>query len=156
MKSDDLAFVSMEPDGGAFIACLAMESALSAKAHLEKLLQKAAEVYHEAVSAMRTLVGKMRERRLHRKPVPARMVWELGHRIFRLKSALAKLSLQLDDLYSHLTRDLRVKRMWLEKVIIFRRYLPKKGLIPRNLGWGRCSRTPRRAAQLLRESVLPD
>jgi len=49
---------------------------------------------------------------------------------------LYKLNLQIDNLYYHLTRDLNINRKWLEKVIIFRRYISDQEFIPESALWG--------------------
>jgi len=67
--------------------------------------------------------------------------------------ALAELSLEIDDVYKHLVRDLGAKRKWLEKAIIFRRYLPTQDLIPQSLNWGRCEKGTRRVAERLRDGL---
>jgi len=35
---------------------------------------------------------------------------------------------------------LGVKKKWLEKAIIFRRYVDDKNAIPKNLNWGKCEK----------------
>jgi hypothetical protein len=117
----------------------------------ELKLKKAIEVYQRSIVKMRNLVKQIQNFRDNRKLLPARKVWQLGDAIFELQYDLNKLSLQLDGLYDHLVRDLGVKRKWLEKVIIFRRYLPNEDAIPQSLNWGRCEKGTRRVAEKLRE-----
>ena len=156
MNQHRLAFVSLRATGGGFAAVISMDSALSGDKDLQSLLRRAAAVYEQSVKGMRCLIEKIDEDRRSRRRVTARTIWEVGDLIFKLTSRLAKVSLQLDSVYSHLMRDLGVKRMWLEKVIIFRRYVPRKTLIPKDLRWGRCSRTPRKAANLLLNGKMPE
>jgi len=155
MTSDALPFVSIERRDTGYIASLSLEGLLSLPMDVERLLRRAAASYGESTTVMRSLVSHIEDDRSNRKPISARRIWELGDIIFTLIATLEKLSLQLDGVYAHLTRDLGVRRMWLEKVIIFRRYVPRKDLIPENLRWGRCARTPRRVAQLLLEGKTP-
>ena len=130
-----------------------MEVFLSADGDPETILQEAARVYGQHVSEMRSLVTQLKSYRAQRKLTPARKIWEIGDLVFALRIGLARLSLELDDLYVHLARDLGVKRKWLEKVIIFRRYLPKEELIPESLNWGRCEKGTRRVAEKLRDGL---
>jgi hypothetical protein len=143
MTSDKLAFVAFESRDGQFVALLSIEGLFSGDGDPEAVLRKAAEVYEIQTS------------RADRKLVPARKIWDLGDAIFELKSELEKLSLQIDRLYDHLVRDLGARRKWLEKVIIFRRYLPDEALIPESLNWGRCEKGTRKAAERLRNGLPP-
>lgn len=150
MTGEKLAFVSFEPSNRQFRAFLPMEELILSDNDPEPTLRKAAEVYEHSIAKMRNLVKEIQNFRDNRKLLPARKVWQLGDAIFELQHNLSKLSLQLDSLYDHLVRDLGMKRKWLEKVIIFRRYLPDENAIPQSLNWGRCEKGTRRAAEKLR------
>jgi hypothetical protein len=132
-----------------------MEELISSEKDPEIVLEKAARVYENWVMRMRSLIVEIENFRVNRKIIPARKIWQLGDAIFRLIEDLKSLSLQIDGVYDHLMRDLGVKRMWLEKVIIFRRYLPEQDVIPESLNWGRCRNEPRRAAEKLRKGLPP-
>jgi hypothetical protein len=127
-----------------------MEDLISSNNDPEPMLRKAAEVYEHSIVKMRNLVKEIQNFRDNRKLLPARKVWQLGDAVFELQHDLNRLSLQLDGLYNHLVRDLSVKRKWLEKVIIFRRYLLDENAIPQLLNWGRCEKGTRRAAEKLK------
>lgn len=150
VTGEKLAFVSFEPSNRQFRAFLPMEELILSDNDPEPTLRKAAEVYEHSIAKMRNLVKEIQNFRDNRKLLPARKVWQLGDAIFELQHNLSKLSLQLDSLYDHLVRDLGMKRKWLEKVIIFRRYLPDENAIPQSLNWGRCEKGTRRAAEKLR------
>jgi len=152
MTSKSLAFVIVEPSKKGFTASLRIESLLSIEEDPEGLLKKVTELYEYSIGRMRSLLAEMQKRRLQREPIPARMMWEIGDAVFDLRNKMESLSLQLDNIYAHLTRDLQVKRMWLEKAIIFRRYIPKKNVIPKSLSWGHCRNELRKVAKLLQES----
>lgn len=154
MTRDRLAFVSFEPSNERFRAFLPMEELISGDDDPELKLKKAVQVYERSIVKMRNLVKEIQNFRDNRKLLPARKVWQLGDAIFELQHDLNKLSLQLDGLYDHLVRDLSVKRKWLEKVIIFRRYLPDENAIPQSLNWGRCEKGTRQAAEKLRKDYL--
>jgi hypothetical protein len=115
----------------------------------EKLLDKASVLYEDLITKTKSQrdnieIIKKRYRRL-----PAREVWEVGNIIFEFIEELASLSLQINGLYDHLERDLNAKRKWLEKVIIFRRYLPNIELVPEELNWGQCEHGTKRVAESL-------
>ena len=59
----------------------------------------------------------------------------------------------MDSIYAHLTRDLDVKRKWLEKVIIFRRYIQEEAAIPKAAYWGMFEHGTRRKAEQLQAGV---
>lgn len=155
VTSDKLAFVSFEPKNGQFMAFLSMEGIIFSEKDPELVLRKATKLYEHSIAKMRSIITEIWVTRANRKSIPARKIWQLGNTIFELKDGLASLSLQLDNVYSHLARDLGVKRKWLEKVVIFRRYLPSKELIPKALNWGRCEKGTRRIAERLRDGLPP-
>lgn len=132
---------------------LSVEGLLSVEGDPEPLMRKATDEYEQSVCHMRLLSEQIEKLRSDHKPIPARKVWDWGDAIFRLTQQLAKLSLQLDQLYEHLSRDLGVRRKRLEKIVILRRHLPQKELIPELLNWGRLEKGTRKAAERLRAGL---
>ena len=133
------------------MASIPMEQLDSLGQHPELLLEKAGVIYAQAVEEMRRFLSEMADMKARRQPIPARIVWELGDIIFNLSYGLRQASLELDDLYAHLTRDLGVKRMWLEKVVILRRYIERQNTIPETLKWGQFYSAPKKTAMSLLE-----
>lgn len=156
MSKNDLSPVSFKPHEGHFIAFLPMEQFLSKDKDPEPALKKAAQLYEYSILRMRSVVTDINTLRNHNSPMPARKIWELGDLIFGLTRGLERLSFQLDGIYDHLVRDLGAKRKWLEKVIILRRYIPDKNIIPESLNWGRFEKGTRRKAEKLRNGMIPD
>lgn len=152
MSRKGAAFISFSPSDGGFRAFMSLEGVMSDEIDLDHALPRAEEVYRAWISRMRPLVEEIRAARISHKLIPARTVWQLGNAIFQLTHDLVELRLQVDGLYDHLMRDLGVKRKWLEKVVIFRRYLPSEGLVPEGLNWGRCEKGTRRVAERLRDN----
>jgi len=113
-------------------------------------------IYKDIIRNMASIIDNMKEYKEERKPIPARLVWEFGDYIFKLKIMLEAIELQINDLYGHIVRDLKLKRKWLEKVVIFRRYLTKKSLIPESLNWGKFEKGTRRKAERLRNGLSVD
>ena len=153
MIKNKLAFVSFEPIDKRFRAYLSMEEFILSDKNPELTIKKAVKIYEDSIMKMRTFIKEIQDFRNNRKLLPAHKVWQLGNAIFELQYNLSKLYLQLDGLYDHLVRDLDVKRKWLEKVIIFRRYLPDDNAIPKSLNWGRCEKGTRRVAEKLRKGL---
>lgn len=153
MNNYKLSFVSFEPINKSFRAYLSMEEFIFGDKDSELTIRKAVKIYKNSIIEMRTFVKEIQGFRNNRKRLPAHKIWQLGNAIFELQYNLNKLFLQLDGLYDHLVRDLGVKRKWLEKVIIFRRYLPDEYSIPQSLNWGRCEKGTRRAAEKLRKGL---
>jgi hypothetical protein len=155
MTTENLAFVSFEPRDSKFVAFMSMQQVIFIERDSELVLREAAEVYGRLIRKMRSLVTEIRTHRVNHTLLPARTIWELGDIIFELKEELDRQSLQIDGLYEHLIRDLGVKRKWLEKVVIFRRYLPSKDLVPKSLNWGQFEKGTRHKAERLRRGILP-
>lgn len=146
-----LQFVSFEPTGGGFRGLLSVEAAVGGECDPEALLREATGVYRRLIGDMRSLLADIDGRRRARISVPAREVWKVGDLVFGLRHELAQLGLELDGVYDHLTRDLGVKRKWLEKAIILRRYIDDMAIIPESLNWGRCEKGTARVARRLTE-----
>jgi len=147
MNRKPLTFVSFDPKQQGFVAFISLEGFLASEEDIEPVIHGAAVVYGCAISRMRSIVADINSLRRVRKLTPARLIWRLGDEIFRLTENFTTAGLQMDKLYDHLERDLSVKRKWLEKVIIFRRHVPKINLIPEDLNWGRCEKGTRKAAE---------
>lgn len=156
MSSEKLTFVSFKPQNGRFVGFLSMESVISDERDLEIVLRNAAKIYERSIIKMSSILGEIRDGMAYRKPIPARKIWQIGQVIFQLRNKLEGLSLQLDGVYNHLVRDLGVKRKWLEKVVILRRYIPNKELIPKPLNWGKCEKGTRRIALKLTKGLPLD
>jgi len=153
MNNSKLAFVSFEPINKSFRAYLSMEEFILSDKDPELTIKKAVKIYENSIIEMHAFIKEIQGFRNNRKRVPAHKVWQLGNTIFELQYNLNKLFLQLDGLYDPLVRDLGVKRKWLVKVIIFRRYLPDENAIPQSLNWGRCEKGTRRIAEKLRKGL---
>jgi hypothetical protein len=149
MPTARLAFVSFQPKGKGFRAFLSLEDFGLDMSDPERKLEKASCLYCEHVLRMRKIVYEIRRFRQGTTPIPARRVWQLGDEIHRLIPKLARLSLQIDGLYDHLVRDLDVKRKWLEKIVILRRYIPSRRMIPASSSWGQFEKGTRKAAERL-------
>jgi len=146
-----LSFVSFEIKDKHFIAFLAIEGLDSSGGDPEVVLKKASKIYEEVIRRIRSIIDEIKICRASRKTILARRIWQLGDIIFSLRDDLEKMSLQVDNLYLHLVRDLEVKRKWLEKVVILRRYISNENCIPKTLNWGACEKGTRRVAEKLRE-----
>ena len=154
MSIGTLGFVSFEPANGAFQAFLSIHTALNGDSDPEDLAREAGAVYERLVGQMRSAVEEIDALRRTHTLVSARRVWQLGDLVFRLTRELADLDLELDGVYEHLTRDLGVKRKWLEKVIILRRYIDNVSVIPERLNWGRCEKGTAKIARALRNGTV--
>lgn len=150
----ELAFISFKKENDKYIAFISIKHFLSSKKDIESLLRNASCVYGNSISNMKSRIDEINILRKKRVPVSARGIWELGDQIFQLVDKLNRLSLQIDGIYDHLERDLMVKRKWLEKVIIFRRYIKKKSTIPEALNWGKCEKGTRRKAEQIQKGLL--
>lgn len=147
--------ITFEPNSDHFTGFVEIESISNLGKNPERIIDKGSKIYGSSLKKMRTLVANVKStKKGKRRLVLAKDIWLLGDAIFELKSKLENESLELNDLYSHIVRDLQVKRKWLEKIIIFRRYVSKMSIIPKSLNWGRCEKGTKRVAELL-ERGLP-
>jgi len=146
MNDDELAFVSFEKSSEGFKGSLSLQN-LSSVSEFEKTITKAEEIYEQYIQTIKNTLAEIYRLRRHRLPGSARMAWELGDTIFRLTTDLKNLGLQIDGLYDHLLRDTGANKKWLEKVIILRRYVPERDLIPESLTWTYFEKSTRRKAE---------
>jgi hypothetical protein len=155
MTRKEPTFISFKKSDEEYDAFIAISGLFSSNDDLGLLLKKASALYGSYISKMVALMGIITAFRTSRRPLPARKIWQLGDLIFRLVNELNGLSLQIDGMYDHLERDLNAKRKWLEKVIIFSRYIPEEGMIPEDLNWGKCEKGTRRVAERIRKGIFP-
>ena len=148
-----LTFVSFEPTASGFQASLSLEEAFKNVRDPAALAQRAEEVYGMSIAKMLRLCHRLSLLRAEKRRTPALLIWELGDAIFELRRELGSTSLELDDVYAHLTRDLGVRRKWLEKVIIFRRYVRTREVVPVEATWGTFEKGTRRKAEQLQAGV---
>jgi len=141
--------VSFKPDDWEFVAHISLKKFALIDGDPEILLRKASSRYSKSIQSMRNRLKEMDDMKKNREVIPARKIWEFGDSIFSLREDMEQMSFCINGLYDHLPRQLGVKKMWLEKVVIFRRYIPDKKSIPRSLPWGRCSSSPRKAAKAI-------
>ncbi len=156
MTLEDLAFVSFDPKNTHFRGSLSVEAVLASEGDPEARLGNWTSIYERCLDRIRPVLAEIEAARSSPRLVPARAVWRVGDSVFRLRDELEAVGLQLDGVYRHLCRDLGVKRKWLEKAIILRRYLPDVALIPQSLNWGRCEKGTRRVAQRLSRGLSAD
>lgn len=147
----DLIPVSFHPDKGKFVAHVPLKSSILMESDSERLLAKAGSRYLKSIQSMREQLKEMDDIKRNRDVIPARKIWELGDSVFSLVKNMERMSFHINGLYDHLTRDLEIKRMWLQKVVIFRRYIPNRKSIPASVPWGKCSASPRKTAKAILE-----
>jgi hypothetical protein len=144
---EELAFVAFARNGDDFRASLPVEEFVHHIPDPERQLERAVVIYRDAIDHIQQVLNAINADRRGKRRTAARDVWRVGDCAFELQSRLAQVGLQIDDLYGHLERDLGAKRKWLEKAIIFRRYIPSMDMIPASLNWGKCEKGTRRAAE---------
>jgi len=127
-------FISFSKTESGYLGAIDMD-AIGQVDNFDRLVAKAEKKYSYYVSKMTQLLIKIEEKKKSKVLLPASYVWELGNLIFNLRDDLAKLSLEIDNLYFHICRDLNINRKRLEKMIILRRYVPNKQLL-KGLNWG--------------------
>lgn len=153
MRNKNLAFISIKSIDGKFKGYLSMEAVFGGGKDPEVILHEATIIYQKAINKMIFIVNLIKDSRAKHNPVAARKIWQLGDTIFELRDELEKIGLEIDGVYDHLSRDLEVKKKWLEKVVILRRYLPDINLIPESLNWGYFEKGTRRKAENLKSGL---
>jgi len=155
MNNSEPLLVSFKSNGNSYTAYIPLNQFLETDKDVESILKQLAKIYQNYIVLMRENLAEIENFRSTRKPLPARLVWKLGGLIFKLTESLETEGFQIDGIYEHLVRDLQVKRKWLEKVIILRRYVPKQNMIPETLNWGRFEKGTRKKAEGMSKGIIP-
>lgn len=129
------SFISFQPLGDNFRSLVSLEDAFKKDIVWQDISDRAANIYLKKISLMKAEIESIKETKKIKHAINARQMWTLGNYIFELIDDLEKLQLQIDGVYDHLERDLSVKRKWLEKVVILRRYVTTLEIIPKDLKW---------------------
>ena len=146
---NDPIFVTFEPVEDGFRGSVPMEKLDALGNNPELELKEASRIYQNSVSRMQLLLAEMAGFKARRSPIPARKVWELGDAVMSLTCDLGIKSMELDDLYKHLVRDLGMNEKRLGTMITFRRHLLRQEYIPETLGWSQCEKGARKVAENL-------
>ena len=154
IMSDALIFVSFTKAKAGYSGLLSVNGLFQGNENVEEKLKEASATYGNAISEMTKVKDKINSYKTSRKPIPARLIWNLGNAIFGLVDDLSRLSFQIDGIYGHLERDLDSNRKWLEKVIIVRRYVPAEDMIPRSLNWGKLEKGTKRKVLQIQKGIL--
>lgn len=133
---NQLIFISFSTVEDDYHASIALQDVLSSNFDIETSLKDASNVYRSSLQRISKLLSSRADLINQHQIIPARLIWNIGDQIFSLNENLAVINFQIDNLYSHLIRDLNLNRKWLEKVVILRRYIPTIELLPENINWG--------------------
>jgi len=155
MKEQMSIFISFKPDNEHYRVFFPFNDLIENKIDVKTIVPIASNIYEHYIASMRVKIKEIDAIRKNKLLVPARIIWELGDLIFHLTYELKQMSLEIDGLYEHLIRDLNLKRKRLEKIIIFRRYISNKEIIPDSLNWGRCEKGTRRIAEKIQKGTQP-
>jgi len=146
---NQLTFISFETSQQGVKASLSVQGIMNIEGDVEPVMYQAVQFYEKALGEIRALLHQRKQLQKSRKRIPARLIWRIGDVIFKLNDNLSEIGLQIDNTYYHLTRDLAVKRKWIEKVVVLRRYVQDVELIPESANWGTFEKGTRKKAQLL-------
>jgi len=146
MSSNNEIFVSFKPQNDHFVGFVSIEVASNNVLDPENLVKHCTKIYNQSIAKMRQKFDEINSYKNINKPIPARKVWELGNLIFKMQNRFQNENVSLDGVYDHLERDLNVRRKWLVKVIILRRYIPNSTIIPISTSWGYFDKSTRKKA----------
>lgn len=142
-------FITFEPKDSSYISFFSVDQIINSDIKPEKLSLQAQAIYKTHIEKMKAVIVEMETLRLKRFPRQAKSMWSLGDIVVDLVNKLSSINLEIDDLYAHLTRDLKVNRKWLEKVVIIRRYIENVAVIPKDFPWSKCEKGTKKAALFL-------
>ncbi|MHA1381829.1 MAG: hypothetical protein ACTSRG_25950 [Candidatus Helarchaeota archaeon] len=149
MKKNQLSFISFEYKEDNLKTFLSLNDYISEEIDYETISKEAKKIYKNSIKKIASIIKDINQYKQKYRRLPARKAWELGDAIFELQNNLSDLSLQIDGLYNHLVRDLVLKRKWLEKVIILRRYIKDKNAITESMNWSKFEKGTKRVSEEL-------
>lgn len=138
--------LTFEPREDAYIASLSLRDLHSAPHDIDRRLNEAAYVYSDAIEKMRTILEENERLRKENRVVPAVLMWDLGNTIFELLDTVSSRGFEVEDLYTHLVRDLGVSKSTLKRVISARRHIPNRKMLAPDISWGSLKDAPKRYA----------
>jgi len=118
-------------------------------------LKGISRIYKKKIIELKNMLKQIELKKTQKIALPSLFMWDFGDKILSLVDAINSKKFEIDNLYEHLIRDLDRKRGWLEKVIIFRRSLPNRKLIPHDLKWSVCRDAPKKSAELILNGKNP-
>lgn len=149
------SFISFEPSGLKFDGFLSI-TAINDKVNTEKLASNASRIYQKGIQLLKLILNKINIDKIENKSAHAKYMWQFGDTVYKIKNHLGVLGLEVDDMYAHITRDVVVKKRWLQKVIIFRRYISDGSIIPKNSRWTYFEENTKKKAISLSENHIPN
>lgn len=143
----DYVFVSFKKVDKQYIAFASLEAL--ANPNIEKQLVEISSIYTSSIASMIKSIKTLQTEKKKEHTMEAATVWDLGNIIFSLIDDLHNFGFEIDNVYDHITQELEIKRKWLEKVIILRRYLPYKLPILSNYTWSYFEKGTKKKAEAI-------
>ena len=138
--------VSFKRSKDRLIALIHLEDFARADFDTEMVLAKAEYEYNNLISNMSHLFNDIKGFYRSHTPLPASLVWKVGNEMKTVEKKLEILGLVIENLYSHIERDVNIDRDLLTRAYTIRRYLSDSSNIPNDLTWRRCRRGTKRIA----------
>jgi len=142
-------FVSFRMNGDDCVAAVPLREIQSGRILDENKLKEVANIYAKSIHDMKIILENLETTKSKKIPMLAVDIWDLGDKIVSLIETINKKGFTIDGVYDHLIRDLGRKKQWLKKIIIFRKNLPDRNMIPNDLKWSVCKDAPRYSAKLI-------
>ncbi len=146
--------VSIQKSKYGFVAAVSIQDLARFYGKIEKQLTWASKNYEIHLKKMQKILEGTNILQKKGKKVPAALMWDLGDTAFKLIDSFSEKGLDFVGFYSRLTEDLKISKTTLSKVLIFRRYLQDRSLIPKNLNWGRVKDNAKQCALELSQKKL--
>ena len=154
-KDDEPLFVSFRMIDDECIAAVPLDYIQEGIITKGTDLKGIAKIYKKKIFSLKKMLEQIEINKLQKVAVSSLFMWDFGDKILSLVDAINSKNFEIDNLYEHLIRDLDRKRGWLEKVIIFRRSIPTRQLIPDDLKWSVCRDAPKKSAKLILKGGIP-
>jgi len=154
-KYDEPLFVSFRFVGDECIAAVPLEYIQQGIITKGTDLKGIARIYKKKIIELKNMLKIIELNKSQKIALSSLLMWDFGDKILSLVDSINSKNFEIDNLYEHLIRDLDRKRMWLEKVIIFRRNLPNRQLIPHDLKWSVCRDAPKKSAESILNGKTP-
>jgi hypothetical protein len=130
--------------GNRYLASISFTDFEALNKDLKIRLDKAGKVYERHLKKMKGLLKTRDNLKLKNKIITARFMWRIGNEIFLILEELNNIGLIVDDLYENLTRDLKVSKTTIKRLISLRRYFNDINELPPRLGWSKIKDAPKK------------
>jgi len=147
LKEDEKIGITFFPNKNDYLASISYDVFGVANENIDEILTEASNIYKYHLEKMHYFLEKRSLIKKKNKFIPARYMWKIGNEIFEMIKKLDQFGLYIENLYGILSRDLKISKTVIKRLVSLRRYFPDLEALPEDLSWGKIKNAPKRFAR---------